>query len=70
MENSYIIPTSSIKLDVTAKGLIVPTVHVYVGATDEQLDTIRRQSMDQLKKIIIDINEAKLSSVIAIVGES
>jgi hypothetical protein len=65
MENDFVVPTSSIKLDCTAKGLVVPTIHVYVGATNDQLEMIRMQAIDQLKKTIIELNDLKLSTVIA-----
>lgn len=64
MENDFVVPTSSIKLDCTAKGLVVPTVHVYVGATDEQLDQIRKMAVNQLKRVIIELEESKLTTVV------
>lgn len=49
------IPKSSLKLDFLAKGQIVPIWHIYSGATDEELDTIRRQSIEQLRKTVAEI---------------
>lgn len=64
MENEYVKQTSSIKLDCTAKGLIVPTIHVYVGANNEDLELARKQAILQLKKTIIELHEAKLKTTI------
>jgi hypothetical protein len=56
MENDFVVQRSSLKLDVTAKGLVVPTWHIYSGTTDQELDIIRKQAIDQLKKTISEIN--------------
>ena len=49
-----IVQKSGIKLECNTKGLIIPTIHVYTGTTDEELDTARNQAIDQLKKIILE----------------
>lgn len=45
LEQPEIRPMSGVKIAQTAKGDPVVTVHVYVGATDEELKTAREQAV-------------------------
>lgn len=64
MENEIVRPTSSIKLDTTAKGLIVPTIHVYLGAADIDLEIMRKQAVEQLKKAVIELKQNNFNTAI------
>ena len=51
------------KLDSTAKGLVTITWHIYSNSKDEDLDAIRKQSIDQLKKTVADLKNIPLEQV-------
>ena len=55
MENNYVMPVSSLKLDSTAKGLVTLTWHIYKDTTEEALDTIRKQTIDQFIKTVAEL---------------
>jgi len=64
MENNSVVPVSSIKLDTTAKGLVVPTIHIYIGATEEQLNEIRKMAINQFKLTIAEIEKEGFTTVV------
>ena len=45
LEQTEIRPVSGVKIAQTAKGDPTVTVHVYVGATDDELNTAREQAV-------------------------
>lgn len=59
MSDQLKLQLSSMKLEINnQKGIVYPTVHIYEGTTDEELENIRRQTLEQFKKLIIDVNKA------------
>lgn len=53
LEQTEIRPVSGVKIAQTAKGDPTVTVHVYVGATDEELATAREQAVGLYQETLL-----------------